>query len=302
MHNLIHTFSLNLPSQIQFLHEDKRGVEVWCKRDDQIHPIISGNKWRKLIGFVKEFYKSNYNSIVSVGSAHSNYIHSIAYLCSKLSIPLKLYIYGHHNKELTIVLTDLNNWKIEWEQIERIKVQELLNKYNYKSDIFFIPEGGNSECANDGLIELMNELHSDSKDNLLLIASGTGATVKHILHNSFHLDVMTLSPVASMRDQLKLPRLHLLGDALTLPFAAYSDELMKFIHEFYQQHGILLDPIYTSRMMYSFYKSEIKLEKYRKVTFIHSGGLQGWRSFVKRFPNCLDVVGEILIANNVITC
>ena len=27
-----------------------KGAELWVKRDDLIHPIVSGNKWRKLKG------------------------------------------------------------------------------------------------------------------------------------------------------------------------------------------------------------------------------------------------------------
>jgi 1-aminocyclopropane-1-carboxylate deaminase/D-cysteine desulfhydrase-like pyridoxal-dependent ACC family enzyme len=43
---------LQIPSPLQkveYSDWNKNGIEVYFKRDDLIHPSISGNKWRKLI-------------------------------------------------------------------------------------------------------------------------------------------------------------------------------------------------------------------------------------------------------------
>ena len=40
-----------IPSPLHPVHHpllDAHGVRLWCKRDDLIHPTLSGNKWRKL--------------------------------------------------------------------------------------------------------------------------------------------------------------------------------------------------------------------------------------------------------------
>ena len=42
---------MSIPSELQPLHHPlftQHNVKVQVKRDDLIHPIISGNKWRKL--------------------------------------------------------------------------------------------------------------------------------------------------------------------------------------------------------------------------------------------------------------
>ena len=41
----------NKPSPLQLIEDElltKRGIRLFVKRDDLIHPQVSGNKWRKL--------------------------------------------------------------------------------------------------------------------------------------------------------------------------------------------------------------------------------------------------------------
>ena len=49
----------NAPLEEIYLQNDfKSGVRLFLKREDKIHPIISGNKWRKLYYNIK-FAKKN---------------------------------------------------------------------------------------------------------------------------------------------------------------------------------------------------------------------------------------------------
>ena len=55
---------------------EKHQLRVSIKRDDSIHPIISGNKWRKL-KFNLDFAKMhNYTGVISFGlsAVESNYL------------------------------------------------------------------------------------------------------------------------------------------------------------------------------------------------------------------------------------
>ena len=54
---------------------------------------------------------------------------------------------------------------------------------------------------------------------------------------------------------------------------------MDFIKEFAQQTGILLDPVYTAKMMYGIF-DQIKLgcfDRGQRIVALHTGGLQGLR-------------------------
>src|SRR5688500_291082 len=53
-------------------------VELWFKRDDLIHPEISGNKWRKLAPVFSEMVKRKSKKVVSYGGAWSNHLLAVA--------------------------------------------------------------------------------------------------------------------------------------------------------------------------------------------------------------------------------
>ena len=51
-----------LPSPLQKINHPiaiTKGVELFIKRDDLIHPEISGNKWRKLKFNIEKFKANN---------------------------------------------------------------------------------------------------------------------------------------------------------------------------------------------------------------------------------------------------
>jgi 1-aminocyclopropane-1-carboxylate deaminase len=63
---------LQIPSPLQkveYADWNKNGIEVYFKRDDLIHPSISGNKWRKLYGHLQKFQEGNYCGIITFGGA-----------------------------------------------------------------------------------------------------------------------------------------------------------------------------------------------------------------------------------------
>ena len=57
---------------------DEQGIKVFIKRDDLIHPIISGNKWRKLKYLLKKAQAENKTHLVTFGGAYSNHLLAIA--------------------------------------------------------------------------------------------------------------------------------------------------------------------------------------------------------------------------------
>jgi len=70
---------LQLPSPIQEIVEDEwkeKNIHVFIKRDDLIHPIISGNKWRKLKEYIDFAQNKEPNSIISFGGAYSNHLYA----------------------------------------------------------------------------------------------------------------------------------------------------------------------------------------------------------------------------------
>ncbi len=62
------------------------GVSIYVKKDYLNHPIIQGNKLRKLKYNLYEFYDNKYQTIITFGGAYSNHIHAVAGLGQELGI------------------------------------------------------------------------------------------------------------------------------------------------------------------------------------------------------------------------
>ena len=55
-------------------------IELYIKREDLIHPFISGNKFRKLKYNIIEAKKQNKNILITFGGAFSNHIAATAFI------------------------------------------------------------------------------------------------------------------------------------------------------------------------------------------------------------------------------
>ena len=79
--------NLNIPTKITKIKSnflDQKKVELFLKRDDLIHAIISGNKWRKLKYNLQAAKSKGYNTILSYGGPYSNHLHALSYACRQM--------------------------------------------------------------------------------------------------------------------------------------------------------------------------------------------------------------------------
>ena len=68
-------------SPVQTIHHPllaARKVQLSIKRDDLIHPQISGNKWRKLKFNLQAMQQQKKSELLTFGGAFSNHIHATA--------------------------------------------------------------------------------------------------------------------------------------------------------------------------------------------------------------------------------
>ena len=73
---------LNIPSSTTKITSnflEKKSIELFIKRDDQIHEVVSGNKWRKLKYNFQEASNRGFSTILSFGGAYSNHLHALSY-------------------------------------------------------------------------------------------------------------------------------------------------------------------------------------------------------------------------------
>lgn len=274
---------------------DKHEVDLWIKRDDLIHPIISGNKWRKLEYNVDHALSLGADTLISMGGAFSNHLHALAYTGKILGLKTIGIIRGERPKHLSPTLQDMENWGMELRFVTRSEYREYRN-YNNHNDLpdikpneYWLPEGGANKLALKGIAELVDEI--DIEYDTLCVACGTGATLAGLipavpnstnvlgfaaLKNAdfLRLDVQSLLSTNCNNWEIILDY-HFSG------FAKLSPTLTAFITDFTQKSAIPLEPIYTGKMLYGIYDLIAKgyFKPGQQLIALHTGGLQGNRGY-----------------------
>jgi len=289
------TFKTSILSKIDDPLFDEYQIELWMKRDDLLHPIVSGNKWRKLKFILDHALSSGTNTIISMGGTYSNHLHALAYVGKTLGLKTTGLIRGERPEKLTPALSDMQNWDMVLKFVARSDYR-LLRQYKGIYDLpglkpqqYWLPEGGAQVLALKGVAELVNEI--DVPYDIICAPCGTGATLAGIidtvpeqasvigfaaLKNAgfLHSDVESLLPRPCINWRIN-HNYHFGG------FAKTSNALTAFIADFEFKTGIPLEPVYTGKMMYALYDLITKhtFKPGHRIIAIHTGGLQGNRGF-----------------------
>ena len=273
---------------------DETNFPLYIKRDDLIHPIISGNKWRKLKYTLLHALKQGQDHLISMGGAYSNHLHALAYIGYKLNIKTTGLIRGEQPKEESQTLCDLRQWNMNLEFISRSDFRNLRKHRAFNSppakqyNGFWIPEGGASDHALKGVAEIIEEI--DTEYDILTLACGTGTTLaglaktlssekKIIGFSSLKGGGFLEKEVKKLIKQRSITNWSINFDYHFGGFAKSNNELLSFIKDFEKETSIPIEPIYNGKMLYGLFdliKNE-KLKKSQKIIAIHTGGLQGYR-------------------------
>lgn len=274
---------------------ENHGIRLSIKQDERIHPVLSGNKWRKLKYVLNHVLESGYPGIISMGGGYSNHLHALAYACHQLDLPVVGLVRGEPSSSLTPTLNDVQNWGMQVHFVSRseyrqLRQAELVAQWRKAyPDYYWLPEGGAVTLALQGVAEILDEL-PDNYDWLAL-ACGTGTTLAGLA--SQLASPRQLLGIAAVKHANFLYRdiAELLGDAhsdnwqLGLDyhqggFGRVNPILLERISRFEQQQGIRLEPIYTGKLLMAVEDLINKgfFQAGQHIVLLHSGGLQGWRS------------------------
>lgn len=287
---------------------DDRGIEVWIKRLDQVHPLASGNKFFKLKYNLEKAISENHDTILTFGGAYSNHIyataaaakslglHSIGIIRGEETLPLNPTLASAKENGMTIDYVDREAYR---KKTEPDFLQALQEKFG---NFYLIPEGGTNEEAIKGTSEILEE--KDSEFTHLTCSIGTGGTFAGLANTI--LEHQTLFGFSSLkgnfiheeiRDLLKNQHVIPKGKYQILDqfhfggYGKFNADLIKFVKWFYKEFEIALDPIYTGKMIYGLFeliKNET-IESDSKILIIHTGGLQGLAGFNHRFGTSLPL-------------
>jgi len=278
---------------------EEKGIELYIKREDEIHPFVSGNKFRKLKYNIQEAKKTNKNTLLTFGGAFSNHIVATAvagYLTDFKTIgvirgeELGLDVTETLSKNTTLKNSYEHNMQFEFvsrelyrKKLEDSFINNLKEKYG---DFYLIPEGGTNDLAIKGCEEILTV--SDAKFDYICCAVGTGGTISGVINaSSKHQKVIgfpalkgdflfdDIKKLTSKSNWSLQTNYHFGG------YAKYTDELIRFINDFNKDTGVLLDPIYTVKMIFGILDmiKKNQFKKGSKILAIHSGGIQGIEGF-----------------------
>lgn len=280
---------MNIPSPIQQIHDpiwDDQQIELYIKREDLIHPIVNGNKYRKL----KYNLATNPNSIITFGGAFSNHIHATASAGKLYNIPTVGIIRGELDENNpTLVYARSCGMDLRFVDRSTYKLKEnseaaiaIINEF---TDPLILPEGGNNLLARKGTAEVATEINAQIPNvNYIALSAGTGGTASGILsQKNKHHKLLVFSALKGdfLRDEIiamtGLSNFELQTDYHFGGYARTKPELIVFINQFYNKHQIILDPIYNGKGLYGIVDliRQEKISKGSKIVWVLTGGQQG---------------------------
>lgn len=266
-------------------------IKLFIRREDLIHPFVSGNKYRKLKYNLLEAKELKYSTLLTFGGAFSNHIAATAYAGQQNGFKTIGIIRGD---ELASKIAENPTLKFAqdcgmvFEFISREAYQlkdseDFINKLKIKyNDFYLIPEGGTNELAVKGCEEIITK--SDSVYDYICCSIGTGGTISGIINGVFsHQKVLGFPALKGdflQKDIRKFAENNnwkLINDYHFGGYGKVTNELVDFINLFYKENNIPLDPIYTGKMVFGVIDliNNNYFPKNAKILMIHTGGIQG---------------------------
>lgn len=308
----------HLPSPLEVLEYPlcvEKKVRLFLKRDDLLHihhhNAFSGNKWRKLKYNLFEAKRLQHSALLTFGGAYSNHLAAVAEAGQLLGFQTIGIIRGEATFPLNPTLQFCKDCGMQLHNVDR-------EQYRYKDDLSFIdalhqkfgdfyliPEGGTNVLAIKGAAEIITEAESQIPDlpNFIAVACGTGGTLAGVIAGlnarSQALGVSVLKGDFLQQDVTQhlldykskyyknwqiLTNYHFGG------YAKFTPELIQFINNFKKNYNILLDPIYTGKLLFAIFDLIQKdfFPSNSTIVAVHSGGLQGIAGFNKRHKFILE--------------
>ena len=283
-------FGLNQKLIIKF----PNAISVTIKREDLIHPFVSGNKFRKLKYNLLQAKEENQETLLTFGGAYSNHIAAVAFAGKENGFKTIGIIRGDELRDKIATNPTLQFAQDCGMQFEFISREEyrlkneipfLENLKQQHGDFFLIPEGGTNELAIKGCQEILTK--EDAQFNYICCAVGTGGTISGIINSVLpHQKVLGFPALKGdfLKDEIRSfvnndcdENWELITEYHFGGYGKVNQDLISFINQFFKNNNIPLDPIYTGKMVFgvidmidtNYFPSE------SKILLIHTGGIQG---------------------------
>ena len=276
-------------SRIEKLNFSKFGtsLDIDILRDDLIHHLVSGNKWRKLKYILEEAQKTEGQTLVTFGGAYSNHLVATAFAGKVFGIKTHGFVRGDEKRET-------NNYEkiclengMTLEHVNRTDYKnktELFERYQLENpNSIFVGEGGRHPLALKGCAEILDVLKFEY--NYIFLALGTGTTMEGLVKECAKRELKTkVIGISSLKNNFELDEImsqypnkywSIEHHYHRGKYAKNDEELNQFMSAFHKETNIMLEFVYTGKMMMAL-QDFIQKDFFKpndKVLCIHTGGL-----------------------------
>ncbi|MFD4971535.1 1-aminocyclopropane-1-carboxylate deaminase/D-cysteine desulfhydrase [Streptomyces sp. NPDC058424] len=263
--------SPRLPSPLQEVADDRfsrHGLRLLLKRDDLIHPELTGNKWRKLAPNLRA---AAGRTVVTFGGAYSNHLRATAAAGRLLGLPTVGVVRGQElagrplNPSLARCVADGMRLHFADRSTYRRKAEPetlaALLRAAGAEEAHVVPEGGSNALAVRGCRALGEELGEQA--DVVALACGTGGTLAGlaaglapgrralgipVLRGGFlaaDIEALQERAFGARRGTWSLDeRFHCGG------YARVPAELDAFAEDFTARHGVPVERLYVAKLLY----------------------------------------------------
>lgn len=302
--------NLKIPSPIERIEDplwEQNDIELFVKRDDLIHPIISGNKWRKLKLFIEKHQFKKNKAVLSFGGAYSNHLVALAAAGSALGIPTIGIVRGEElNKESNTSLKKMVSYGMELKFVSRSKYQHRSEQWYWEElnqsygPLTIVPEGGLGFEGMMGACQIVEEV--DFIPDFWLVPVGTGTTLAGVLWQT-QAKVIAFCPFSEVEEQknnvkkmlewggldqsdieIKLKNLEWVSTVEYGSFGKLNVDAADQLKFWFDKTKIPMDGNYNGKMWLKLIQMMEKnyFKPQKKIIFLHTGGIQGNQGVAER--------------------
>jgi 1-aminocyclopropane-1-carboxylate deaminase len=172
------------PSTLQELSDprwSKRGVRLMIKRDDLVHPVVRGNKWRKLKYNLEAWEQQGWPRVLTFGGAYSNHLYALAAAGRQWRFHTVGVVRGEEHLPLNPVLAHALDCGMEIVYLDRDRYRDkhrdkvVAELHERLGQFVVLPEGGSNCLALLGAAEIVSEVQEPF--DVIAVPCGTGGTL-----------------------------------------------------------------------------------------------------------------------------
>jgi 1-aminocyclopropane-1-carboxylate deaminase len=271
-------------------------LNISILRADLIDPVVSGNKWFKLQLYVRDAIAAGKTTLATFGGPYSNHIVATSSYGASIGLETVGFIRGEKPVALSPTLTDAmeNGMTLHFVSREDFEQTEKIISHNQDPSWAWIPEGGYGITGAEG-VKSMLTIKDTAPFDTIICAVGTGTMMAGLIKAAApHQQVIGLSVLKnniSIDEEIKAlltpeeskKNFEINHDYHFGGYAKHTPALIDFMNDCYKKMELPLDFVYTAKLVYGVEDLAMngKFDPTSKILIIHSGGLQGNRSFKK---------------------